>query len=96
MKIAIDSEDLRPLVEQVVEATLKKLAENKSALGADDRMAFSEAEAARMLGMNSHQLRDERLRGRVTGSITSGRRVKYTRADLDAYLAARRVSGPVA
>jgi hypothetical protein len=54
------------------------------------RLAYSEAEAAALLGLAPHQLRDERLRGKIASSQIVGRRVRYLRGDLVAYLMARR------
>ena len=45
-------------------------------------MAYSEEEAARLLGLNSHQLRDERRRGRTAASQFVGRQIRYLREDL--------------
>jgi hypothetical protein len=84
VNLSIDPEALRPLIAEVVAQTL-------AALDADrGRLAYSEAEAARMLGLNPHQLRDERLRGRITATQIVGKRIRYTKADLQAYLDARR------
>jgi hypothetical protein len=41
--------------------------------------------------MEQHQLRDERLRGRIGASQIVGRRWRYTRDDLLRYLQSRRV-----
>jgi hypothetical protein len=51
---------------------------------------FIEEEAARLLGLELHVLRDERRRGRIATSQIVGRRIRYTQADLLNYLAARR------
>jgi len=47
-------------------------------------------EAARMLGLNSWQLRDLRLRGEITPSRLTGKRVRYTKEDLTNFLRERR------
>jgi hypothetical protein len=44
-----------------------------------------------MLGLNKHQLRDERLRGRIRGNKIVGGRVVYQREELVAYLTARKI-----
>jgi len=54
-----------------------------------DKLAFSEAEAARLLSLAPHQLRDERGRGKIVASQVVGRRIRYLRADLIAYLMGR-------
>jgi hypothetical protein len=88
--LAVDPAALRPVIVAVVRETLAALEADRARLG--DRLAYSEAEAARLLGLNPHQLRDERLRGRVAASKIVGGRVAYTRADLERYLLERRVS----
>ena len=86
--LAIDPAFLEPLVRQVIEATLAASGGADSSR-LDDRLAFSEAEAARLLSLQVHQLRDERLRGRIKASVGAGRKVLYSRQDLLDYLAAR-------
>jgi hypothetical protein len=86
--LQIDPEALRPLITVVVELTLARLDEVRAAM--PDKLAFGEAEAARLLSLNSHQLRDERLRGRVEASVGPGKKILYTRKQLLAYLATRR------
>jgi hypothetical protein len=83
----IDPESLRPLIEQVVEATMARLEDARATLGS--RLAYSEAEAAALLGLNPHQLRDERLRGRIAARVGPGRKILYTREALLEYLASR-------
>jgi hypothetical protein len=80
---------LRPLIRQVVEEVFAALEADRAKLG-DSRLGWSEAEAARLLGLHQHQLRDERLRGRIKFSTIVGKRIRYTRGDLEAYLNARR------
>jgi hypothetical protein len=84
LALALDADALRPLVRAVVAEVLASLEAANARL--PDRLAYSEAEAARLLGLNPHQLRDERLRGRVAASKIVGGRIAYTRADLEAYL----------
>jgi hypothetical protein len=88
VRLSIDAEALRPLVRAVVAEVLAQVEGARASL--PDRLAFSEPEAARLLGLAPHQLRDERQRGRITASQVVGRRIRYTRADLEQYLAARR------
>jgi hypothetical protein len=90
MKFTFDVEELRPLIQAIVEETVRRLEGERATLG-DGRLAFSEEESARMLGLNRWQLRDERRRGRIGASRSVGRRVLYSREDLARYLAARRV-----
>jgi Helix-turn-helix domain len=86
--LVVDPAGLEPLIRAVVSATLAALDGDRAAM--PDKIAFSEAEAARLLSLHPHQLRDERRRGRIEASVGPGRKVLYSRADLLAYLAARR------
>lgn len=78
----MDADALRSLVREAVADAVARAA----------RPCYTEAEAAALLGVGPHVLRDERLRGRIGCSRIAGRRVRYTPADLDAYLASRRDS----
>ncbi len=91
VKIDLDPEALEPLIRRVVEQTLARLDEGRAAL--PDKLAFSEVEAARLLSLESHQLRDERLRGRIKASAIVGKRIRYLRQDLVDYLMSRRWNG---
>ena len=51
------------------------------------------ADAARLLGLEQHQLRDERRRGRLTASRIVNREIRYLRSDLMQYLLRRREGG---
>ena len=82
MHLNLNPEELKPIVQAVV-AQLHELLEDN-----DDRIAFSEEEAAAMLGVPATTLRDERLRGRVKGSNV-GRKIRYTRQQILDYLASR-------
>ena len=89
MNLRIDPDELRPLVQAVVEETLARIQADQSRLPSD-RLAFPEAEAAALLGLKQHVLRDARLRGEITGSLL-GRRYVYSRDDLLAWLRRQRV-----
>jgi hypothetical protein len=88
VQLSIDPSVLTPLVEQIVTEVLSRVGNAQGAL--PERLAFGEAEAARLLGLNQHQLRDERLRGRIAASKIVGGRVSYLRQDLLAYLSRNR------
>jgi hypothetical protein len=88
LSLSIDAEALRPLVRVAVEEALAAVEAARSNL--PDKLAFGEAEAARLLSLHQHQLRDERLRGRIGASVGPGRKILYSREQLLAYLAARR------
>lgn len=85
---------LQDLIKSTVQATvaevMSQLEVDAAKLGAGSRVAYSEYEAAELMGLEFHQLRDERTRGRVKASVGPGRKIMYTRQDLLDYLAARR------
>jgi hypothetical protein len=88
LTLQLGVEALAPMVRQVVAETLARLEETRHV--PPERLAFPEAEAAALLGLHPHQLRDERLRGRVQASRGPGGKILYRRADLMDYLLSRR------
>ena len=88
LNVTLDADALRPVIEAAVAETLARLRDDEARLG--DRMAFDEPTAAWLLSLEHHQLRDERLRGRITASTIVGRRIRYLREDLLAYLGRNR------
>jgi hypothetical protein len=84
LSLSINPGPLTELVRRLVAEAVANLESQRQRL--PDRLAFSEAEAARLLGLNPHQLRDERRRGRIEASEVVGRRIRYLREDLMAYL----------
>ena len=88
VNLELDNTTLEPLVRLVVEQTISRLEEARGVV--PERIAFSEPEAAQLLGLEVHQLRDERLRGRIKASQIVGRRIRYLRCDLIDYLTSRR------
>ncbi len=90
LTLRVDPSALAPLIRAVVTETIAQLDTDRQSLP-PDRLCFDEAEAARLLGLEPHQLRDERRRGRISASQIVGRRIRYTREDLVSYLAGRRV-----
>lgn len=89
LSLSLDANALRDLVQTVVAETVAALDADKVKLG--ERLAYSEAEAAELLGLHQHQLRDERNRGRIGASMIVGKRIRYSRQDLLDYLAANRM-----
>jgi len=81
MKLVIDPNELRPLVRDIVSEILATLP-----LSDEPRLGWREDEAARLLGMAPHQLRDRRLEGRIRGTKL-GRSWYYTRDELIQMLA---------
>ena len=79
MQINLDDADLEPLVTKIVAKVLGQREVNGEKLG--DRLAFTEPEAAALLGVRPYTLRDCRLRGEIEGSKI-GKRVMYSREQL--------------
>lgn len=94
LALAIDAAALAPLVRQIVGEVLAQLEAARAAVP-ESKLCYGESEAAALLDLKPHQLRDERLRGRIAASEIVGRRVRYTRADLMTYLAERRTAAQV-
>jgi hypothetical protein len=90
VQFAIDESILTPLVQRITEGVLRHQEQEHRLLA--DRLAWSEGEAAALLGLKRHQLRDERLRGNIQASVGPARKILYTYADLRDYLARRRWS----
>jgi hypothetical protein len=87
--LSIDPQALRPLIEATVEAVLARAEDARARLGEGDRLAYSEAEAACLLGVAKHTLRDLRLRGEITGVKVAGRAF-YERSELLDFLRRKR------
>jgi len=86
MEIRLDVDDLTPLIQRIAAEVVAELSRT---LPGDDRMAYSEPEAADMLGLRPHVLADERRRGRIGYARIVGGRIRYTRDHLTRYLAQR-------
>ncbi len=81
MDLRIDPSELRPLVREVVEEVLSMLPQCD-----EPRLGWRESEAATLLGMAPHQLRDRRLEGRIRATKL-GRSWYYSRDELIKMLA---------
>ena len=79
MRLEFDGEALRPLVHLAVAEALDRMEEERAQF--NGRLAFTEPEAAVLLGVKPHVLRDCRRRGELQGAKV-GSRIVYTRADL--------------
>ena len=88
MKLHFDSEDLAPLIREILTEVLDQVNADNAMVG--KRLAIPEAEAARLLSMEPHQLRDERYDGRIKASMSRGGRIVYAKSDLIGYLNRRR------
>ena len=80
----LETSELRPLVQSIISEVLLQMDQIRQAHG--DKIAFSEDEAAAMLGLNPWQLRDVRRSGKITHTRIVGNRIRYTRNDLMEYL----------
>jgi hypothetical protein len=88
VKLDIGPDELRPVIQAVVAETIAKLESQREALSG--KLAYSEYEAAQLIGLTERQLADERRRKRITASSIVGRRIRYLRSDLIGYLLSRR------
>jgi excisionase family DNA binding protein len=75
-----DIRDLQPVIAEVVRQVLATLHDNDDRLPVD-RMAYSETEAAQLLGTERHVLRDLRLRGKIAAK-KCGKEWRYSRQTL--------------
>lgn len=88
MNLQFDESDFRPLVADVVREVLDQTKNNDQRL--NGRLAYHEAEAAELIGVARHTLRDCRLRGEITGSRI-GKRIVYARDELLRFIRRREV-----
>ena len=88
--LTIAPETLRPLVREILAETLAQLERDRQQIP-EGPLAYDEPTAARLLAMGPHQLRDERLRGRIAACKVVGGRIRYQREDLLTYLRERRI-----
>ena len=86
MHVKLDESDLRSVIETVVAETLKRVQADRAKL--NGRLAYREPEAAALLGVAPHVLRDARRRGKIQGTRI-GRYIIYSRESLLEFLAAR-------
>ncbi len=86
MNLVFDPTTLRELVRPIAEEIAAAIGSRTSD---DDRLAYTEAEAAKLLGIATHQLRDARLRGEIVSTRLGGR-IGYERTELLSYLARNR------
>jgi hypothetical protein len=68
MKLELDPEDLKPLVQAVVNEAIAQLRADEAKL--NGRLAFTEPEAAALIGVPRHSLRDARLRNEIRASLS--------------------------
>lgn len=87
MKISLDANDLRPVIEAVVAETIDQFESDRAKFG--NRLAYIEPEAAALLGIAPHVLRDCRLRGEISAT-KAGKRLLYERGEILRFLGVRR------
>ncbi len=79
MKFSFDADDLRPLVQAVVNETIERLQSAQTSM--NGRLAYTEPQAAALFGIAPHVLRDCRLRGEISAT-KAGKRLLYSRDEL--------------
>jgi hypothetical protein len=80
---AADIPELRPVIAEIVRAVLDEIDADQAKL--NGRLGYGESEAATLLGVERHVLRDCRLRGQIHARRI-GKRVVYSRAALENFL----------
>ena len=80
MNLHLPEEDLRPLIEATVRQVMAQVAEERGRTAG--RLGYTEAEAAELLGLKTHQLRDARRRGEIHARLV-GEQPFAIRAALD-------------
>ena len=90
MKITIEPDDLRPLIESIVDKTIERIDMAKAKVPGD-RLAYPESEASALIGVAPHTLRDARLRGEVVGAKV-GKKILYERNELIEFLSRQRAA----
>jgi Helix-turn-helix domain len=83
MKVTFDPELFQPLIAQIVIEILAQLEADEARLG--NRMAYPEPEAAALLGVAPHVLRDCRRREELSATLC-GKRFLYERTELLRFL----------
>ncbi len=82
---ASDLDGLRPLIALAVRETIREIEGEHARL--DGRLGYTEREAAALLGLPQHVLRDCRLRGEIQAR-KAGKRFIYSRDEILRFLAA--------
>ena len=87
LSMRVDVGKLRPLLHQLV---LEVLANVPADFQTSHRLAYPEPEAAALIGIPQHSLRDCRLRGEIQG-LKIGKRICYMRDELVTFLLSKRI-----
>jgi hypothetical protein len=86
LNLHVAGTDLAPLIRDIVQEVINQFQEFHAKSG--DKLCHTEEEAAILLGLKSHQLRDARLAGKIECCQLTGRRIRYTKEQLLDYLRA--------
>ena len=87
-RVDFSPEELRPLIQMVVQEVLGQFEQRRQLV--NGKLALTEEEAAELIGLNSWQLRDVRLAGKIRPTRIVGNRVRYELKDIQKYLDAGR------
>ena len=85
-----DLESLRPLLSEIVRDAVAGLATKQPATN-DEPRVYTESQAAELLQLQKHNLREARKAGKIAFTRTVGRRIAYTKQDIDDFLKRERV-----
>ena len=79
LNINVDDDVLEPLVTRITKQVLAQLEEDRMKLGG--RIGFTLPEAAALIGVKPHVLRDARSRGEIRGRLV-GKKLVFSRDEL--------------
>lgn len=88
ISLNLDATTLAPLIRQIVGEVLAQ-SNGDEAKANQGKLAYSEQEAGRLVGVPAHVIRDSRLRGELKASLV-GKRIRILHADLLVFLEKRR------
>lgn len=80
LQIGVDV--LRPLIKQIIREVVQELNDDREQFGG--KLAYPLPEAAALLGVRQHVLRDARGRGELVGRLI-GKKIVFSREELVAY-----------
>ncbi len=83
MRLELSHADLKPIVEAVVVEVLDRVEEDRAKL--NGKLGYSEPEAAALVSVKPHVLRDCRLRGEIQAKKV-GKSYRYSRSQLLRFL----------
>ena len=89
MELKLNPAELTPIIRQTIEETLAEVGPTNDKLAG--RLAFTEAEAAELMGIERYVLRDARLRGEIDGSKV-GKMIIYEPDVLREFITSRRMA----